>query len=170
MKRYAFLPIILIAAISWPAQTQAQDRLWTVITASYDTLSSCSLGLLDNGTLRLVCGSSSSRIPVDSVRSLTRPGTSHFWTGAGYGTLGGAVLGGIIGGATYEKPNSTSGFTLDFGPGFNIVGGAIAGAVGGFLVGGVIGATSGGDEVHDIMLETHAAKVRILTDLAGEKN
>lgn len=59
-----------------------------------------------------------------------------------FGTLGGAVIGAIIGLATYQKPNCdpNAWFCFDFGPGVDALGGGLIGALGGGLAGGIIGA------------------------------
>jgi hypothetical protein len=168
MKGLMLLIIFCIAAISSSAISQDQDRLWTVITASEDTLLLCALDHIDNGRIQLACGNAASHVSVDSVRKIIRHVQSQFWKSAGYGALGGAAAGAIIGLASYQRPRSGGFISLDYGPGFSAAGGAILGAVAGFAVGGIVGAASGGDEVHDLTSETFAEKLRILKHLAAE--
>jgi hypothetical protein len=55
------------------------------------------------------------------------------------GTAGGATLGAIIGRATYQEPECSGFICVDFGPGFQTLGGGIIGG----LAGGVIGISVG---------------------------
>ena len=146
----------------------AQENRWTVITTSQETLRTCSFSRIEDGSVHFVCGNTASHLSVDSIRQVGREKESRFWKGAGIGTLVGVVVGTGIGYASYEKPKSTTGWNLDFGPGFDAAGGAIVGAFAGFAVGGVIGAAAGADEVHDLASETHAERLRILNELAAD--
>lgn len=144
----------------------AQSHAWTVITSAHDTLRSCIVGGLENNMVNLICGSSVVQISVDSLSIVTRHGESHFWSGAGYGTLVGAAAGTLVGVATYQKPAGPTAF--DFGPGVQAFGGAILGGVAGFTIGGIVGAGSGGDDRYNLSEETTAGKIKILGDLGGE--
>lgn len=75
---------------------------------------------------------------VEVSRGLQR-GTLH---GARVGIAFGALIGVVVGAATYERPDcnpATDFLCLDFGPGFNILGGMAVGIVGGGLTGALIG-------------------------------
>jgi len=61
-----------------------------------------------------------------------------------WGSVGGAVLGTVIGAIAYKKPacNPNELFCLDFGPSLDIAAGGILGALGGTIIGAVIGASA----------------------------
>lgn len=103
-------------------------------------------------------------IPVNSLESILRHRESRFWTGAGIGVVVGAALGGIIGYATYSKPQRKPGewFVLDFGPGLNTAAGAIVGVPIGFAIGGTIGASMGGDDVINMSGTGYQVKLMII--------
>lgn len=66
-------------------------------------------------------------------------GTLH---GARVGSALGMFIGAVVGAATYQRPDcnpNTDFLCLDFGPGFNILGGMAIGIVGGGLTGALIG-------------------------------
>jgi hypothetical protein len=68
------------------------------------------------------------------------------WRGAGFGFLGGAALGAVVGAATYTKPDcSGEAYFCDLGQGFDATFGAAL--LGG--VGAVVGAIIGGGRVDD---------------------
>jgi len=76
------------------------------------------------------------RESVDSIEVGQR--LSHGWRGFAIGVVGGALLGTIIGNATY-KPCETCLVNVG-GRKLNVVGGAVAGVLVGGLVGGIVGA------------------------------
>ncbi len=70
--------------------------------------------------------------------------------GIGYGALIGAGFGAIVGLVTYQKPAPGNGWfsSLDFGPGFNALGGAILGILPGLIIGGIIGSKTMKFNIH----------------------
>lgn len=120
------------------------------------------MGALEGDILKLVCPSSVIRIPVDSLSVLIRHRESHFWRGAGYGTLAGIAVGAIVGAATYQKPAGP--WAINVGRGGTALGGGILGAVTGFTIGGIAGAVSGGDEKYDLSQDTTKKKIETLRD------
>lgn len=83
------------------------------------------------------------RLSANQVSSLELSTGSHKrrWRGAGYGLLGGAALGAVIGAATYTKPAcSGDAYFCDLGQGFDAAfGAAVFGAIGA-VTGALIGA------------------------------
>lgn len=166
MKIITILSILYILSFTYPTISSAQTNKWTVITSAQDTLRSCIVVKLEGDVVNLFCGSSVVQISVDSLSMLIRHKESHFWSGAGYGTLAGITVGAIVGLATYHKP--TGAWDIDLGPGVAALGGGILGAVTGFTIGGIVGAVSGGDEKYDLSQEPTKEKIKILRDLLGE--
>ncbi|MFZ1082939.1 MAG: hypothetical protein WAO19_13555 [Candidatus Kryptoniota bacterium] len=166
MKIIIILSILCIFSFTYPTISTAQTDEWTVITSAKDTLRSCIIGTLEGDVVNLVCGSSAVQIPVDSLSILIRHKESHFWSGAGYGTLAGITVGVIVGLGIYEKP--TGPWAIDVGRGGAALGGGILGAVAGFTIGGIVGAVFGGDEKYDLSQEPTKEKIKILRDLRGE--
>jgi hypothetical protein len=64
---------------------------WTVITFSNDTIHSCNIGAIHGDSINITCNSFSEIIHLDSIKTLIKQGESHFWSGAGYGSLIGFV-------------------------------------------------------------------------------
>ncbi len=166
MKITTISSILCIFSFTYPTISPTQTNEWTVITSAKDTLRSCIIGTLEGDVVNLVCGSSVVQIPVDSLSMLIRHRESHFWSGAGYGTLAGITVGAIVALATYHKPTGT--WAIDIGAGGAAVGGGILGAVTGFTIGGIVGAVSGGDEKYDLSQKPTKEKIKILRDLRGE--
>ena len=143
-----------------PSSLPAQRSVWNVVLAGGDTLSECAPYTLEDSVLTLGCGGKMVSWPIDSIGIIYRHKESHFWTGAGYGALGGAAVGAIIGAVAYTQPASASGqwFSYDPGRGAVAFGSGILGAAGGFAVGGIVGAFAGGDEVYQLSGQTRAMK------------
>jgi len=82
----------------------------------------------------------------DNIQQLDIRGKSSIRNGLLYGTVAGIVIGAIIGRLSYHspEPDNNSGqtfhFTIDFGPGPNILAGALLGGAGGCGLGAVGGA------------------------------
>ncbi len=163
MKTVTILASLCISSFIYATVSPAQTNDWTIITSARDTLRSCVIGRFEGDMVNLICGSSVIRIPVDSLSMVTRHKESHFWSGAGYGTLIGTAGGALIGLASYQKP--TGAFALDFGPGFAALAGGILGAVTGFTIGGIAGAVSRGDQRYDLSQATTVEKIQILHDV-----
>ncbi len=166
MKIITIVSILCIFSFTYPTISSAQSNEWTVITSTGYTLRSCTIGTLEGDVVNLVCGNSAVQIRVDSLSMLIRHKESHFWSGAGYGTLVGIAVGAIVGLATYQKP--TGAWSIDLGPGVAALGGGVLGAVTGFIIGGIIGAVSGGDETYDLSQEPTKEKIRILRYILRE--
>jgi hypothetical protein len=166
MKIVIILSILCISSLTYPTVSSAQTNEWTIITSARDTLRPCIIGKLEGDVVNLICGSSAIQISADSLSMLTRHEESHFWSGAGYGTLIGAAMGTFVGAATYQK--STGTFALDLGPGVAALGGGILGAVMGFTIGGIVGIVSGGDKEYDLSQEPTVEKIKILRDIRRE--
>ena len=168
MKTITIFSIIFIFSLFSPA-ISAQKNLWTVITTSGDTLQSCLIGTLEGNMVYLVRDNGAMKICVDSLRILSKYNETHFWSGAGYGTVAGIIAGAIIGAVTYQKPKSNGEWDFDLFVQFgHTLGGGILGGVTGFAVGGVIGASMGGDEKHDLSQEPTEGKIKILRELREE--
>jgi hypothetical protein len=142
----------------------AQDPTWEVSTTRGDTLTACLLLSVDDSVLAVTCGGRSKRIPVDSITRLRKVQPSKFWTGVGYGALGGVVIGAAVGLATYSKPEPRPGewVLIDLGPGFAAAAGALIGLGFGACVGGAIGASISGSEETDLRNTSHAQRLAIL--------
>jgi hypothetical protein len=73
-----------------------------------------------------------------SYDSLTRlhkiPGATSIGSAIALGSLTGIIVGGIIGYASYKPPDCTW-FCIDFGPGFDALGGAVVGIIPGGILG-----------------------------------
>ena len=82
-------------------------------------------------------------ISYKSIAFIRVRGRQSLWKTSLLGAAGGALLGSMIGLATYEKPDCSNAFVcIDFGPGFNMVAGAFFGGVSGALIGLAAGSSS----------------------------
>ncbi len=71
----------------------------------------------------------------------------HTLESLGIGTGLGALAGGLLGYATYQKADCAGQyFCFDLGPGTSAVGGAVLGGLAGMVLGAVVGASSGTEE------------------------
>jgi len=121
--RNALFPLFIFAnALS------AQSNVWQIKLAAATMLSNVSLQNVVGDSLAISQFGQVRRIAVDAIIEMRQAKKSKFWKGAGIGFLTGAAAGALIGLATYEEPNAADGFTLDFGPGANALGGGILGA------------------------------------------
>jgi hypothetical protein len=163
--------MVSILLTAFPSYACAQTVAWSVGLIGGDTLSGCTPQALKDTLIILVCSEAVVSLPVDSIDYLARHQETHFWAGAGYGTLIGASLGALVGLLTYEKPEPGYGqwFTIDFGPGANALGGAIVGAVGGFVIGGAIGESTGGDEIYKLSGKLRQQKLEIIREVMFEQ-
>jgi hypothetical protein len=155
---------IVILLVALPLISSAQKSSWSFVLSSGDTLSTCTLRAFDDSLLTIDCNGTGVSLPVDSVETLFRRTESHFWPGAWYGTMAGAVFGVLIGVATYQEPQRKPGdwIILDFGPGAAAAGGFILGAVGGFAIGGIIGASTEGEDKYELSRRNRPTKLRII--------
>ncbi len=141
---------------------------WNVVLTRGDTLREY-IPLDVTQDLTMLKGSDTLVVPVDSVHSVFRVSEGGFWKGAGYGALTGAVAGALVGRMSYKKPapDPNAFISIDFGPGFATIGGAIVGTLGGTVIGGIIGASSGGVEVRDLSDQPRSEQIMILRHLWG---
>ena len=90
-----------------------------------------------------VLRSKTESIPLKSIKSVRARDRHALWRGTLLGAAGGALLGALIGVATYEPTDCTGAFIcLDFGPGYNAAGGAVIGALSGAVIGLAAGSSS----------------------------
>ncbi len=162
-KPLNFLATRLFLIVVLPSVAVSQETVWRVGVLGRDTLSECILQALDDNLITFVSNGTVISLPIDSVDYVSRHKESHFWTGAGYGTLVGCTVGALAGYAAYHKPEPTPGeFTFDFGPGFSALAGGMLGSIGGFVIGGAIGASAGGDEMYKLSGKPHQMKVMMI--------
>ena len=166
MRIVSFLSILCVAFFTHFTVSFAQTYHWTIVTAAHDTLRSCVIGKMEGDVCNFICEKSVIHISADSLNILSRHKESHFWRGAGNGTLIGFAVGALVGVATYQNPAGS--YAIDPGPGVAALGGAILGGVAGFTIGGIIGATSGGEETYYLSGKSAMDKIRILQSLRNE--
>lgn len=141
MKKYVFLLLILSAC------SVSAKETWFDLKLSKGTIfQNVVLKKIKGDTL--ICEHENNEIGINIVEldKIYKIRPSNFWKSAGIGLIGGAVTGGIIGRASYKKPESDGYFTIDFGPGFSTLGGAILGGGTGFLVGGIVSVSKKGSK------------------------
>ena len=135
------------------------DSRWTYIGQ---------LEALDRDSLRVRSQSTNAErvIPTASiVRLEVADGTKgHFWTGAGIGLLGGALIGAVIGSTTGFCTGECTDAAAQDGA---IAAGVIVGAPVGFLIGGVIGSQIRTDRWRLISINDHVIGVVPRFDAAG---
>jgi hypothetical protein len=114
----------------------------------------------DSLRIRTAPGEPEFAIPARSITGMSvRDGTrNHVWTGAGFGVLGGVVLGAVIGSATEFCILSCS-------PATGL--GAIIGAPAGFLLGGAIGALIRTDRWRPVSPDAQRIRVAPRLDAPG---
>lgn len=91
---------------------------------------------IPNGDSRIVAFS--------NIKSIKARNNKSMWLGPVIGAAAGAVIGGIVGFASYE-PGSCHGFFIfcvDYGPEYEIIKGAVIGVVSGGLIGLAVGSIS----------------------------
>ena len=120
-------------------------------------------------------GADTVRLALNQLTSLDVSTGRHKrrWRGAGFGFLGGAALGAVLGAATYRKPEcSGDTYFCDLGQGFDAAFGAVllggAGAVAGAIVGG--GSTDDWQPVvlrHALRLELNVPRSRRRLELGA---
>ena len=170
VKMKAYVPALAIV-VSSAMEIQAQSQPWLIVMMNGDTLKQClPLGLKDN-SMNVLCKDDTTEIAVMSISKMVRPGKSQFWKYAAIGFGAGAVIGGVVGYATYSKPERDQNcqsfcIVLDFGPGVSALGGATLGGVAGFLLGGMVLSNVFKDEVHDMTGYTSLeAKINVLKEI-----
>jgi hypothetical protein len=168
MKITFIISILFIFSLVSTQPSFSEENGWTAITIANDTIKSCSIGTISEGSVNLISSSAVIKIPIDSLKTLIRHGESHFWGGAGYGSLIGFAVGAIIGAGTYHKP--TGPFAIDFGQTAETLGGGLLGGVAGFAIGGVIGAISGGGDAYDLAEKSMTEKIEILREIRRESH
>jgi hypothetical protein len=123
---------------------------------------------LDQDSLRVRSQSKNAErvIPTASiVRLEVADGTKgHFWTGAGIGLLGGALIGAVIGSTTGFCTGECTDAAAQEGA---IAAGAVLGASAGFLVGGVIGSQIRTERWRLISIDDHLIGVVPRFDAPG---
>jgi hypothetical protein len=149
----------------------AQENNTHLTLINSDTLFQISIEELIDDSVKISFLGQSQWIKVDSILEIRKIKKSKFWQGAGIGFLGGAVMGGVIGRASYKKSAPSSGnFNFSLGPGFNTFFGAVIGGITGTLVGGVVGASYGKDELYDLSQKKLEQKIEIIESFIAKKN
>lgn len=155
MKCSIFITFLLI--ISNISFAQENNLRLTLINS--DTLFQSYIEELIEDSVKISSLQQSQWIKVDSIIEIRQHKGSKFWAGAGLGLLGGAVLGGLIGDATYEHdPNSFFGDTSAWRAADYALHGGIYGALGGSIVGALLGK----DKVYNLSQKKLEQKIEIL--------
>ena len=141
MKKNLFL-IFLLSSCS----LFAKENRFDLHLSQGDIFEQVVLKKLKGDTLFYIYENDERRININELAKMYKIRQSKFWKGAGIGLVGGAVIGGIAGRASYKKPEQDGSFYIDFGPGLSTFGGAVVGGGSGFLIGGIIGAKRGGSK------------------------
>ena len=84
----------------------AQESNTHLTLTDIDTLFQTSIEELIEDSVKISIVGQSQWIKVDSIIEIRQVKKSKFWQGAGIGLLGGAVLGGVLGRASYEEPDA----------------------------------------------------------------
>ena len=126
------------------------------------------LEALNQDSLRVRSEADSAELVIPSfsiVRLEVADGTKgHFWTGAGIGLVGGALIGAVVGSTTELCFDECTDAEAQAGA---IEAGLVVGAPLGFLVGGVIGALIRTDRWRMISIDDHLIGVVPRLDAAG---
>ncbi len=138
MKSIIILPILLLILTALPFSAAGQS-IWTIVTASSDTLESCSIDSVRSGIVHLTVKRERMRLSADSLTHLIRNNPSRVGSGIGYGALAGASA--ILVVAALEWKGWEPGF---------YVGAALIGAFYGSLLGSIVGAILGIDCSYDL--------------------
>ena len=166
MLRFAHVLICLcVAGIFVPSiasRSSAKTKAWHMVFVRGDTLTECRLSAFNDTLLSFERNGVLASVAVDSLDKLFRRGEPTFWKSAGYGAVGGAAIGLLVGLLTGEK-ESWSGRSA---PG---LAGAAIGAAGGFVIGGIIGALIGGDEAYSFAGRPRQAKIMLLRQIMDEE-
>lgn len=145
----------------------AQESNWKVILQGGRTISSDSWMIVGDSVVLRTAGSDYT-ISIDSIAQLHAVKETKIGKGLLFGLLGGALVGGVIGLASYKEPSPSDNEGLgnwDFGRGPVILAGALVGSLAGLAVGGVVGAAVGSDETYDFTKITRDEKLRLLAGL-----
>ena len=149
-----------------------QEGEWTVVTANGDVFVNVAPWNSGDDTLRFSQTGRNFTIPITSIVQLRKKERkSRFWKGAGIGLVAGAIIGGVVGVATYD-----SGVTGEFAEAVTVLGpiargrtGAILGGLGGMIVGGAIQSLSQKRErVYTFSDDTQIKSVEIRAALANK--
>lgn len=140
---------------------------WRVGISGGDTLTGCLLQAIDDSLLTLTRRGEVISLPVDSIDFVSRRTTSRFWTGAGYGSVVGAIVGYMLGVGSYKEPAYGQMRIIDAGTVGLAMG--ILGGVGGFAVGGIVGAAASLDEMYKLSGRTHNNKLVVLRMVLKEE-
>ena len=154
MKQISFLlGLTILSMASYSQQTPAAKRMTLKVTVS-DSIHRVDQGYLatigDSGIVmmktpilfdQMLVNTKAGSIPYQNISEVTIKRKGSVGRGILFGALGGALVGGIAGLASYRKPNCEGAIIcFDFGPGASTAAGAVLGTVGGGIIGGVIGA------------------------------
>jgi hypothetical protein len=109
-------------------------------------------------------------VKIDSIIEIRKIKDSKFWLGAGIGLLGGAVIGGAVGAASYKESDPSPGtFNFDFS-GLTLLSGAVLGGFTGSVCGGLIGLVAGRDEVYNLSEKSHMEKLMIIESIKSHES
>lgn len=117
--------------------------------------------ILEEDSVVLETTESNLKVSAESITHLREIKKSKTGKGLLFGFLGGALIGGAVGLASYKEPARGN---WDFGSGPLFATGALIGGLSGLVVGGLIGKSVGTDQVHDLTKKSKVEKLRLLAD------
>jgi hypothetical protein len=138
---------------------------WDIVDRQGRALDDRTLDSLIGTTLYVSDGRLIDSMEIASIARLERaPGVS-WWTGVACGAVFGAVVGGAIGYASYSDPPPKTGFNIDLGPQYDLIGGAAVGLLVGVVAGGTVSALSSSGLALDLSHDDAATTVRRVRQL-----